>query len=419
MEEKRAFFRRTHHWRTYCVSLLTLGLLLAPVGLSAPDVPLPRSEGPLFERITDKARALAAQPYRPPDTSKLPQALAALDYDQYRDIRFRKSQALWRGQALFSVEFFHRAFLYTEPVLINEVIGEGVRSVAYDAALFDPGKNTLPLDELGPHTSFAGFRVHYPINRPDYADEVVAFLGASYFRMVGRGQSYGVSARGLAIDTALASGEEFPWFSEFWLVRPAAKATTMTIYALLESKSVVGVYRFDLTPGADTVLDVEVRLFARADIQKLGVAPLTSMFLYGENRTRFFDDFRPEVHDSDGLVMETGTRERIWRPLTNDGQLRVSSLLTEKLGGFGLAQRDRDFNSYLDLEAHYEKRPSLWVRPRDGDWGKGMVQLIEIPTRQETQRQHRRHMGGGPARQGGDAADVPLSAPDVRSRHRE
>ena len=248
--------------------------------------------------------------------------------------------------------------------------------------MFEYGQTDLK-DQLPNALGFAGFRVHYPLHRPAYADEVAVFLGASYFRMVGRNQGYGISARGLAVNTALPEGEEFPAFREFWLVRPAPKATSLTIYALLDSQSVSGAYRFQLVPGTETVLEVEATLFARAAVKRLGIAPLTSMFFTGENQIRALDDYRPEVHDSDGLLMHTGKGEWIWRPLSNPRELRVSSFLDENPAGFGLLQRDRKFEHYLDLESHFERRPSYWVEPRGAPWGKGAVHLVEIPVREE------------------------------------
>src|SRR5690606_22798326 len=199
----------------------------------------------------------------------------------------------------------------------------------------------------------------------------------------GRDQTYGLSARGLAIDTAMPKGEEFPRFREFWLVRPAPEATTLVIYALLDSPSLTGAYRFRLTPGRESLLDVDALLFARADVARLGLAPLTSMYLYGENQSRRFDDFRPEVHDSDGLLVHTGAGEWIWRPLSNPRGLRVTSLLDDGPRGFGLLQRDRAFEHYLDLESRFERRPSYWIEPRGDAWGKGAVHLVEIPSAEE------------------------------------
>lgn len=360
-----------------------IAIALSAVAVAPPAVAEQGKPNPLFQQITRHAQDLAKQPYSPPSDQAVPKALRNLNYEQYRDIRFRKDQALWKGQALFNVEFFHLGFLYKTPVTVHQVVDGQVQDVAYDPKMFDFGKNPDLADKANADLGFAGFRIHYPINRPNYKDEVIAFLGASYFRMVGRGQSYGLSARGLAVNTGLPQGEEFPRFTEFWLVRPGPEATSMTFYALLDSKSVTGAYRFVLKPRANTALDVEAHLFARDDVKKLGIAPLTSMYLYGENRVRHFDDYRPEVHDSDGLLEHTGSGQWIWRPLTNPHDLRVTSLMDDNPKGFGLVQRDRDFRDYLDPEARFDQRPSVWIEPGQG-WGKGAVQLIEIPANDET-----------------------------------
>lgn len=353
------------------------GLLLWCTAASADEGSLP-----LYQQMVETAEALAREPYRRPEAA-LPESLQELDYEGYRDIRFRKSRALWSGAGGYSVELFHPGFLYDEPVTIREVVDGEVRPVPFDPAMFDYGRHGVP-EALPESLGFAGFRLHYPMHDPGYADEIVAFLGASYFRMVGRDQQYGLSARGLAIDTALPSGEEFPRFTEFWLVRPPAGSSRIELFALLDSESVTGAYAFVLESGADTEFQVQARLFARKDVQRLGVAPLTSMFAWGENSVRRFDDYRPEVHDSDGLLHHTAAGEWIWRPLENPPSLRVSTLLDRDLAGFGLIQRDRRFDNYQDPEARYEVRPSLWIEPTGGDWGAGAVHLVEIPTPDET-----------------------------------
>jgi glucans biosynthesis protein len=236
--------------------------------------------------------------------------------------------------------------------------------------------------EIPEDLGFAGLRFLYPVNRDDVFDEAAVFLGASYFRAVAQGLHYGISARGLAIDTGLPSKEEFPIFREFWMERPARDATSLNLYALLDSKSVTGAYRIILSPGLETVFDIKVHLFFRERVQKLGLAPLTSMFFHAEDTDRFMDDFRPEVHDSDGLLVINGTGERIWRPLVNPKGLRISALSAADPKGFGLLQRDRDFRSYQDLEAHYQSRPSALVEPI-GSWGKGVVELVQIPSDSE------------------------------------
>ncbi len=334
-----------------------------------------------FEDVAARARELAAAGYRAP-VSQLPPELRDLDYDAYRDIRFRPERAHWRDQKLpFELMFFHPGRSFREPVRINTVEAGGVKRVEFDPALFDYGRNRIDPKKLR-NLGFAGFRVHYAINAPKYKDEVLVFLGASYFRAVGQGQIYGLSARGLAIDTAAAPGEDFARFSEFWIERPRPGATSLTIYALLDSQRVAGAYRFVLTPGADTVMQVTARLYPREDVTKLGLAPLNSMYAFGENQPGR-DDYRPEVHDSDGLSIALANGEWIWRPLVNPKRLLVTSFAATNPKGFGLLQRDRAPASYEDPEALYERRPSSWVEPV-GNWGTGRVELVQIPTPDET-----------------------------------
>jgi glucans biosynthesis protein len=334
-----------------------------------------------FAGLRHLAQQRAAHDYRPP-SDVLPASLANLSYDQYRDIRFRPASALWHGQSLFEVQFFHRGSYTKQRVNIFEVDAGAVTPVAYDPRFFTFGR-LLKVPKAPANLGYAGFRVHYPLQTPAYKDEVLVFLGASYFRVLGRNQHYGASARGLAIDTAEPSGEEFPIFTDFWLVRPQPSDRTLTIYALLDSKSVAGAYQFEIRPGAITEVEVHGEIYLRRVVAKLGIAPLTSMFLYGEDGSgRRFDDYRPQVHDSDGLMNQTGHGQWIWRPLANPRELRVNRFMDENPHGFGLIQRERDFRHYEDLEAQYESRPSYWVQPL-GNWGKGGVELVEIPSDEE------------------------------------
>jgi periplasmic glucans biosynthesis protein len=334
-----------------------------------------------FANVQQLAQERATHDYRPmPDA--LPAALANLSYDQYRDIRFRPESALWHGQSLFEVQFFHRGYHVRQRVNIFEVSSTGASPVPYNPQFFSFGPLLKP-PKAATNLGFAGLRVHYPLHSPTYKDELIVFLGASYFRVLGRNQHYGASARALAIDTAAPGGEEFPAFTDFWLVRPQAADRVLTVYALLDGKSVAGAYQFQIRPGAITQVEVHCLLYPRRAIGKLGVAPLTSMFLYGEEgAARRFDDYRPQVHDSDGFMTETGHREWIWRPLANPRELRVNRFMDENPRGFGLIQRERDFNRYQDVEAQYQSRPSYWVEPL-GDWGRGGVELVEIPSDEE------------------------------------
>jgi glucans biosynthesis protein len=328
-----------------------------------------------------RAEKQARAPWR--SSGRTPPAeLVSLTYDEYRDIRFRPERALWRSQKLpFEVMFFHLGKFQTEAVRINEVTPRGVRHLPYVSADFDYGKNRLSPESWG-DVGFGGFRAHYHLNNSHYKDELVVFLGASYFRALGAGQRYGLSARGLAIDTVGGQGEEFPRFSEFWIVRPRPDAKVLTVYALLDSPRASGAYQFDIHPGEATVMHVRARLFLRAKVATLGIAPLTSMYFFGENQPHR-TDFRPEVHDSDGLLVATGSGEWIWRPLINPSHTLTTSFSMDELRGFGLMQRDRSFTSYEDGEARYELRPSAWVEPV-GQWGPGRVELVQLSTPDET-----------------------------------
>ena len=362
-------------------------LVLLPVYAPAQETPANGVRGPDagspfdYAELRRRAEALARESYQAPEDT-LPAALRELSYDHYRDIRFIPEQALWRDQGLpFQMQFFHRGFLSVNRVGISLVENGVATPLAFSAERFDYGKNTFA-EPLPADLGYAGFRIHYPINRPDYHDEVAVFLGDSYFRAVGAGQHYGLSVRGLAVDTGLSKPEEFPWFREFWIEKPGRDARTLRLYALLDSDSLTGAYRFEVVPGSETLIDVEAELFFRRPVERLGIAPLTSMYLHGAQSDRQFDDFRPEVHDSDGLAVARSNGEWVWRPLANAHRLRMSIYQEDSPRGFGLLQRGREFARYQDLEAEYQRRPSVWVEPMGG-WGRGGVQLVEIPSDSE------------------------------------
>lgn len=353
--------------------------------------PVPRPTEPVepgaparftHDMVQRRARDLAQMTFDG-SISPLPDPLAKLDFDGYRDIRFRPERSLLTANGgPFRMQMFHPGFLFQRTVTVN-VVRDGVATpVPFSTQMFDYGRTKLD-KPLPVNLGFAGFRLHYPLNAPDVHDELIAFLGASYFRFLGRDQRYGLSARGLAIDTGTGRPEEFPFFREFWIEPAAPGADRIVIHALLDSPSITGAYRFVVYPGAESVLDVSSTLYPRTRIEKLGIAPLTSMFFTGENDKRFFDDFRPEVHDSDGLMIQSSSGEWIWRPLRNPVDLAVSTFMERSPKAFGLMQRDRIFERYEDLEANYELRPGYLVEPV-GDWGEGRVELVEIPTDNET-----------------------------------
>src|SRR5581483_2959991 len=333
-----------------------------------------------YAQLKGRARVLASQPYKP-TANHLPEAVKNLDYDEYQSIRYRPDHALWAAEHLpFEARFFHLGMFFTAPVRMYEVIGGQAQELAYDPAMFDYGKSGLAASRLPKDLGFAGFNLFTYL---DPKRDVAAFLGASYFRAVGAEMQYGMSARGLSIDTGMSRAEEFPSFVAFWLERPARNTTRVAVYALLDSPSVAGAYRFEIFPEATLVMDVDAALYPRKEIERLGIAPRTSMYLHGENDHRAHNDWRPEIHDSDGLSMWTGAGEWIWRPLVNPATRRFNAYQDNNPRGFGLLQRDRNFDHYQDDGVFYERRPSVWVEPKSG-WGKGSVQLVELSTPDET-----------------------------------
>ena len=334
-----------------------------------------------FDSVSSIAEKIAKVEYQAPEA--LSDIVQNLSYDQWRGIRQRPGKAYWKNDNKpFNLQFFHPGFVYDRSVKINVIKNGQVSHVPIQRDWFDyTGLPQAP--QIPAQLGAAGFRVHYPLNSKSYFDEFLVFLGGSYLRAVGKSDKYGLSARGLALDTALVKGEEFPWFREFWVVEPGAKDKALTVYALLDSASVAGAYQFIATPGKETAIQVKSRLFFRKNVTKVGIAPLTSMYFFGENnRQPGLNDFRPEVHDSDGLQLHFENGEWLWRPLNNPRYLQVNSFSGSGIKGFGLLQRDSDFHNYEDLEAFYHERPSLWIEPTS-DWGPGRVELVQIPTKDE------------------------------------
>lgn len=355
-------------------------LLAAPGSSAAAALPALGSPQPFsYERLRDQARQLASQPYHTAPVSHA-ESLERIDYDVHEAIRYRPEVALWaQGDGPWPVQFFHLAKLFREPVRLHVVHDGMAREIEYSRQLFSYGPNAQFAAELPDDLGFAGFRL---MNRDPRQRDWLCFLGASYFRSSGELGQYGLSARGVAIDTGLADAEEFPRFTQFWL-EAGAEPDALLIYALLDGPRLSGAYRMAVARSGAVVMTIEAALFARAAIQRLGIAPLTSMYWFGEadNHLQVWD-WRPEVHDSDGLALWTGSGERIWRPLVDPPSLQTNSFTDCNPKGFGLCQRDRAFDHYQDPRIAYQRRPSLWVEPLE-PWGAGAVQLVEIPTRSE------------------------------------
>ncbi|WP_415908712.1 glucan biosynthesis protein G [Oleiharenicola sp. Vm1] len=363
-----------HRLTAACAALLWF----TPAGLVAAGVERVTVD---HDYVKQLAAEIATEPYEPPREQVSP-FFRKLGYDQYRRIRFIPENSLWRAENLpFQVQFFHPGYLFNQTLEIHEFTATHTQPIPFTQKFFD-------YQELKPSfwakrgLNYAGFRVINEINQPGKWDEIISFLGASYFRALAKEQRYGISARGLALNAGGPAAEEFPAFIEFWLGKPEAGAKSLTVHALLDSKSVCGAYSFVITPGAETVIDVKATLFFRTGVDLPGFAPLTSMFWYGEASPHHYGDFRPEVHDSDGLLVAPSSGERLWRPLTNPAGLQRSDFTAPALAGFGLLQRDRDFRSYEDLEAFYHQRPSVWVETV-GPWPAGKVRLVELPAGNE------------------------------------
>lgn len=373
------------HRRDFLKTLALLGFAATPMlSRNAVARNLPQSDDKQqafdYAWLKGQARTLASQPYHPP-SELLPKRIQQLDWDQYQAIRYRPDHALWAKQKLrFEARFFHMGLFFKTPVRMYEVNNGLAHEITYDPSMFDYGKSGLQDAQLPADLGFAGFQLFY---HTDFQHDITAFLGASYFRAVGEEMQYGLSARGLAVDCGMERPEEFPRFTAFWFERPQPESDQLTVYALLDSTSIAGAYRFVIQPAARQIMDVDAAIYPRKTIERLGIAPLTSMFLYGENDNRLHNDWRPEIHDSDGLAIWRGNGEWIWRPLTNPATLRFNAYLDDSPRGFGLLQRDRKFNHYQDDGVYYERRPSLWVEPRS-NWGPGSIQLVEISTPDET-----------------------------------
>jgi periplasmic glucans biosynthesis protein len=349
-----------------------------PAGLRSAEAAEGLSFGPArafsFDALVEDARERAAAPYAP-DPIRAGETLSRIDYDQHWRIKYREDRTLQLKGGDAPVRFFHLGSYFQEPVGIHVVEDGQSRDVLYDPAVFTIPSDS-PAQDLPDDIGFAGFRVLEPGREADW----IAFLGASYFRTSGEEDQFGMSARAVAIDVAMPTPEEFPRFTDFYLA-PSENGRIL-VHASLEGRRITGALRMDIAKDGPVVMDIQARFFAREAMERVGLAPLVSMFWYSETDRRRREDWRPEVHDSDGLAMWTGGGERIWRPLNNPEGVMTSSFADESPMGFGLLQRDRDFQNYEDDGVFYEKRAGVWVEPK-GDWGKGAVQLVEIPTDDE------------------------------------
>ncbi len=353
--------------------LLTVSLLAYTLSATADGV---RSA------VVSKAEALAQEKYKAPP--EIPRYLQDLTYDQYQGIRFKPESSLWqKTDSDFKVMLVPPGLFYTYPVKIN-IISDGESSaLPFNKSSFDYPNSEVE-QQIPADLGYAGFKVTFPLEGEESQNQFLVFAGASYYRAVSRDTNFGLSGRGLAVNTGLPGGEEFPAFTEYWLETPKAGDSSFTFHALLDGPSLTGAYQYTVTPGDQTTIEVKSVVFPRKSVELIGFAPLTSMFYYGENTFKPHGEWRPQVHDSDGLLIEDGeSGEWLWRPLLNPASLTTDYFATNNVRGFGLIQRDDSFTQYMDKEARYDTRPSAWIEPV-GDWGKGNVVLVQLPTPDET-----------------------------------
>ena len=222
-------------------TLTALGLPAFPAWSASGEAKTP-DEAFSMAQLKQRAQQLAASPYKS-NKNNLPEQLATLDPLDYQKIKFSKDHALWAGEAPIDlrVYFFHTGMHFNTPVRMHVIDDDGMaRPIRFSPDMFDyadSGVDATALSEK--RLGFAGFRMAVT-ERPGHTPELLSFLGASYFRAVDENRQYGLSARGLAIDTGLPKLEEFPNFTAFWFERPAPDSTTLTVYALLDSPSATG-----------------------------------------------------------------------------------------------------------------------------------------------------------------------------------
>ena len=366
-----------------------------------------------FDSLCVYAEELTRTPFAP--APPLPDGLKDLDYDAYRRIAFWPNEAYWRRSGTpFQLETFHRGYIFFERVRVH-LLHRREGGVVREELPFEPrryeyrGKDLF--ESIGPggpglkgHVGHAGLKVLGTLPGSPYMQEIGSFLGASYFRSLSEGQVYGTSCRGLGVNMGMPQPEEFPCFRDFWVVTPEARdedgdrefdgppgSGELTVLAAMDSPSLTGAYEFRLRPGHATEVDVRAKLFFRHKPPKLCLAPMSSMWMWGDGKAPPGGEARPKVHDADGLLTlgRRGDGEGwTFRPLAKQSYPSVSSQKFTDLRGFGLLQRDRDFDHYRDREAKYDRRPSVWIQPLDekghpGSWGAGFVELFEMPADHE------------------------------------
>ncbi|MCG6156894.1 glucan biosynthesis protein [Rubinisphaera margarita] len=381
-------------WRTICPTLIAIATSLASSGVFLPEAALsqerstPVVANPLgdssfsrafavtsFEDLTAYARLKAAHPYQP--APKAHEILSTLTYDEYQQIQFNHKKAIWRGSDQFWIEMFHPGFVQRDQIGLNVIEQGREKTVAFNRDYFQYPESMSSFD-IPAETTFSGIRIAGRFPGNDDPQEILTFLGSSYFRCRSSDCVYGSSTRGLAVNIGTPGEEEFPVFREFWIVEPEEGVNELIVLAFMDSPSLTGAYEFRLHPQEKTAeIDVRSMIYFRSRPEKLGIAPVTSMWMWGDGLIPPPLDLRPSVHDADGLLVET-TEGWTWRSLCRQSYPSVSRLNANEIRGFGLLQRDTRFEHFQDSFAQYDRRPSVWIEPQN-QWPKGHMELLELP----------------------------------------
>ena len=348
---------------------------LSAQSASAKTGPAPQPEAFSAAKVVEMARALAAEPHKPPGSAPL-DPLGSASPEEIATIRYRTGDLIWAGAGLaFAIEPVHRSRNFPGEVELYTVEGTTASRVVYDPARCDFG--TLKPPPASAHLGFTGFRI---LRRRDDGQLLPAasLVNASILAGIAPNQAWGAISRPLSVHLPDQIGEEPSQMRAVWIEQPRSVATELVMHALVDTPSLAGAIRFTLRADDATVIDTECTLFTRKQVDHLALAPVQATYLAGPIDWPPTPDMRPAVYEAAGVQMQTGNGEWIWRPVSNRSRLQISGFVDRDPQGYGLMQRDRGFGAFLDDENDWQRRPSVWIEPI-GKWGAGEVTLLEIP----------------------------------------
>lgn len=344
---------------SHCRPLAVLALFTAAPAAGAPFD---------FESVERLAKERLLAPYVTPADG------GGLDDSAWPTVHIKSRHAPWTMTSRF-VPLPRPARSGCVPTRWYSIQLEGIRPFEYRPTLFDWADADVPptADNGG---GFCGFDLLYP--RPAGTGHApFARIGGERWQLTGAGLPCGAAAWLLASLDDNGTARPVP-FTDHWLVRPAADARQLRLYALAESATLVAAAQMDLTPGTDGQARVQLTVYPRPGAGALLLAPLVGSFVQDEHRPGRVSPLQAEQHTVDGLSVRNPAGW-IWRPLHNPPAPRAQSFPGAMPHGWGLRQRDRTPASYEPGSAH-PHQPDVWVEP-DGDWGDGQLRLFEQPAK--------------------------------------